>query len=78
MNVGRKGMEWGYAEGDALENKTVSRFMDVWEKAASSRFRINLWFVKAVSEVIKQQDLSMQGGQGLSPGHFFLWGYADT
>lgn len=66
-------MEWGYVEGDALENKTVSRFMDVWEKAASSRFIINLWFVKAASEVIKHA-----GRTGSKSRTFFLWGYADT
>lgn len=28
--------------------------------------------MRAVTEIMKQQDLSMQGGQGLSPGFFFL------
>lgn len=36
-------MEEDGVEGDALENKTVSRFMGIWEEAVFSRY---LWFVR--------------------------------
>lgn len=53
--------------------EAVSSFMGILGEGAFSRFRFNLWFVRAVTEIIEHQDLSMQGGgRGLSPGRFFL------
>lgn len=56
MNLGSKGMEWGCADADALENKTVSRFS--WclrVGTAFQSFKFNLWFVRAVGEIITKQ-----------------------
>lgn len=72
-----KGMEWGCVEGDALEKQSCVQVYGYLGGSCLQQIQILLMVCEGC-EIIKQQDLGMHEGQGLSPGCFLSWGYADT